>query len=95
MLLSPKEETLVEWTHKVQKRRRKYRPILEEVKAGQSEHGTAWAEIARFQSEASGRACAYQLKAQYAEEGFEFRSALDQDIRDCVVYARWIGDSDD
>ena len=88
---------MVEWSNKVIKRRRKYRPILDEVKAGQSEHGLSWAEVSRFQSEASGRACAYQLKGQYEEEGFQFRSALDQATRECVVYARWIdkGDRDE
>lgn len=86
---------MVEWSNKVVKRRRKYRPILEEVKAGQSEHGMSWAEIARFTSEASGRACAYQLKEQYADDGYQFRSALDQDTRECVVYARYMGDTDE
>jgi len=86
---------LVEWTHKVQKRRRKYRPILEEVKAEQAEHLMAWAEIARFSSEPAGRACAYQLKNQYSEEGFQFRSALDQQTRECVVYARYMGGIDE
>ena len=85
---------MVEWTHKVSKRRRKYRPILDEVRAEQPDHGTAWAEIARFASEPSGRACAYQLKEQYESEGFEFRSALDE-TRDCVVYARYMGDKDE
>lgn len=85
---------MVQWTHKIAKRRRKYRPLLDDVRAGQSEHGKAWAEIARFKSESSGRACAYQLKNQYEQEGFVFRSALDQNTRDCVVYARWEGTID-
>ncbi len=86
---------MVEWTTDRPKRRRKYRPILETVKAEQAEHPRAWAEIARFHNVQTGHACAYQLKGQYTEEGFEFRSALDQRTREVVVYSRYMGGSDD
>ena len=86
---------MVEWSHPRTSRRRKYQPLLEEVKEQQASHGTAWAEIARFVTEQSGRSCAYQLNQKYGEEGFEFKSSLDTNTQQCVVYARYGQVADD
>ena len=80
---------MVEWSYPKTTRQRKYGPLLEEVKKGQAEHGSAWAEIARFESVQSGRSCAHQLKTRYEDEGYEFKSAIDKDTEECVVYARY------
>ena len=82
---------MVEWTTDKPKRRRKYSPMLEAVKAEQAQHPKAWAEIARFRIVSSGHACVNQLKGQYTNEGYEFRSSLDQRTGESVVYARYIG----
>ena len=86
---------MVEWTTDKPKRRRKYRPLLEAVKAEQHEHPKAWAEIARFRVVSSGHACVHQLKIAHTDEGFEFRSALDQRTGEVVVYTRYMGDTDE
>ena len=86
---------MVEWTTDKPKRRRKYRPMLDSVKAEQAEHPRAWAEIARFRIVSSGHAATHQLKSQYEVEGFEFRSSLDQATGESVVYARYIGGTDE
>ncbi len=86
---------MVEWTTDKPKRRRKYRPMLASVKAEHGEHPLAWAEIARFRIVSSGHACVHQLKMGYSDEGFEFRSSLDQRTGESVVYSRYMGGTDE
>ena len=86
---------MVEWTTDKPKRRRKYRPLLDEIKKEQDAHPFAWAEIGRFRNVSSGHSGTNQLKLQYADEGFEFRSSLDQTTGESVVYARYVGVTDE
>jgi len=85
---------MVEWTTDRPKRRRKYRPLLDEIKKEQAQHPFAWAEIGRFRNVSSGHSGTNQLKQQYSDEGFEFRSSLDHATGESVVYARFIGVDD-
>ncbi len=71
------------------RRRRKYAPMLEEVKANQADHPDMWAELVRFTRDGSAAETAYRLGGTWLD--YQFRSEKDFDTQEGVVYVRYTG----
>ena len=71
--------------------KRQYAFVFAALKEEQGNNPGMWAEIARYQSIGTSRQAVNRLRKQYAHDGFEVRSSIDQNTREGVVYARWTG----
>ena len=80
----------MDWSTASQKRRRrKYAPMLDDVKKHQAEHPDMWAELVRFERNTSAPETAWRLSQSWDE--FQFRSEKDFDTQEGVVYVRYRG----
>lgn len=79
----------LEWQRPKRKRRAKFRTILSDVREQQTIHPGQWAEISRYANPASGRDAATRLRKEYPD--FRFESYTDQDTRQGVVRAMYVG----
>lgn len=78
---------MVDWSEPAKRvRKRKYRPLLEDIRAAQPEHPNRWAVLARFPKPPTAAETAYRLKKTHPE--FEFLSQAEDG--EGVVYARFI-----
>ncbi len=69
--------------------KRQYAFIFEALKTEQKNNPGMWAEIARYESIGTSRQAVNRLRKQYASDGFDVRSSIDQGTREGVVYARY------